>query len=94
MNGKGKSRRRRILVVLLVTSLIAYVGSYVVLSRRDFAETEAMGGEGFYFFPPEETASWRAWNYGLVAFYYPLIVIDNWLGTGKSVACEPLWKLS
>ena len=63
---------------------------------RGFAQSEALGcgRDGFYFFPPEETASWRAWNYGCVRFYYPLIVLDVWLGTGRDVYCEPLWRLS
>jgi len=94
MNGERRSRRRWIVLAVLVSLLIAYVGSYLVLSRRGAALTEAMGGAGFYFFPPENTDRWRAWNYGLVAFYYPLILIEDWLGTGRGVASEPTWKLS
>ncbi len=82
--------------ILLLALILAYVGSYLVLSRRGFAQSEALGlgRDGFYFFPPQETASWRAWNYGCVRFYYPLIVLDVWLGTGRDVYCEPLWRLS
>lgn len=94
MSVANKSIRRRIVATVLVGLLIGYVVSYLVLSRRGFAEAEAFGGDGVYFFPPEDTNTWRIWNYGLVRFYYPLILIDNWLGTGKEVACEPLWKLS
>jgi hypothetical protein len=72
------SRRRRLLI--LATVLLAlYVGSYLILSRRGFIR------DG-YFFPPQETASWRVCNYRCVAFYSPLILIDNLLGTGKRPA--------
>ena len=74
--------------------LMAYVGSYAVLSRRGMAQSKAAGIDGLYFFPPEDTDSWRAWNYGCVTFYYPLIAIEIWLGTVKGVGCEPLWQLS
>jgi hypothetical protein len=94
MSGNRNLRRSWIVLTLLATLLMAYVGSYLILSRRGIAETEAVGGEGFYFFPPENTDHWRAWNYGLAALYYPLSVIDEWLGTGKGVASEPMWKLS
>jgi hypothetical protein len=71
------------------------VASYVALSRHGFAVSKAFGIEGgFYFFAPEDTDAWRRMNYGCVYFYYPLIVIDNWIGTGKPIACEPMWRLS
>jgi hypothetical protein len=86
--------RNAILLGILAFLLVAYVTSYIVLSRRGFAMSKALGCEGFYFFPPEDTDSWRRTNYGLAKFYYPLIVIDNWIGTGMPVGHEPLWKLS
>jgi hypothetical protein len=74
---------------------MAYVGSYLVLSRRGFAQTEEiMGAKGFYFFPPRDSTTWRVCNYGCVVLYYPCIAVDNWLGTGRHVAREPLWRLS
>ena len=81
---------------MLLYLLIAYVGSYVVLSRRGVAMCERAGWQGFYFFPPEDTDAWRWMNNGCVCFYYPLIVIDDWIGAGKpvGVGCEPLWRLS
>jgi len=50
--------------------------------------------EGFYFLPPENSDQWRFWNYTLARFYYPLILIDNWIGTGRPFGREPLWNLS
>jgi hypothetical protein len=57
---------------------------------------EAAGVKGFYFFPPKDTNAWRRMNYGCVCFYYPLIVIDDWIGLGKpdGIGCEPLWRLT
>jgi hypothetical protein len=75
--------------------LAIYVGSYAVLSRRGLAWSKSIGAEGsLYFFPPQDTNSWRDWNYGCVTFYYPLILIETRLGTIKGVGCEPLWRLS
>jgi hypothetical protein len=86
-----RARRWWLIAIVLV---VAYVASYLILSRRGFAQTEALGGKGFYFFSPEDTATWRTCNYGCVVLFYPLIVADNLLGTGKPVANEPLWHLS
>lgn len=84
---------RRLGAVLLVL-LLLYVGSYAVLSRRGLAQSKAMGAKGLYFFPPEDTDSWRRWNYGCVILYYPLIAIERWLGTMDGAASEPMWRLS
>jgi hypothetical protein len=88
------SRTEKIVLIFLIFLLTAYVTSYVVLSRRGFAMSEEAGFSGFYFFPPEDTDSWRRMNYGCVTIYYPLIVIDNWIGTGKCPAAPPLMRLS
>jgi hypothetical protein len=87
-------RLKRALAGVLVVLLAFYIGSYVVLSRRGFAEADAYAMKGFYFFPPENTDLWRQLNYGCVALYYPLIFIDEELGTGRSPAREPMWGLS
>jgi hypothetical protein len=70
-----------------------YVGSYLVLSRRGFAEARQYHAKGFYFFTPRPTAGWRNSNYACVCVYYPLILVDNCLGTGDWPAAEPLWGL-
>jgi hypothetical protein len=89
------SHRMKLLFFVLMILFAIYVSSYIVLSRRGFAWSEAAGCKGgFYFFPPEDTDAWRYMNYGCAYFYYPLIVIDNWIGTGKCVCSEPIWKLS
>ena len=94
MNPRRRTYIRWIAIGLLVALLIAYVSSYAVLSRRGFAQSDVRNADGFYFIPPEDSDQWRFWNYTLVRFYYPLILIDNWIGTGRSIAAEPMWRLS
>lgn len=85
---------RTLIISLLLVVLILYVSSSLVCSRRGFADADRYGMAGFYFFHPEPTDEWRRRNYGFVYFYYPLIHIDRWLGTGRAPAGEPLWNLS
>ncbi len=94
MNRLFRSSRFRWSAVAMLV-LLAYVGSYADLSRRGLAWSKSVGADGvLYFFPPEDTDSWRAWNYGCVTFYYPLIAMEMWLGTVKGIGCVPLWRLS
>jgi hypothetical protein len=84
--------RRR--VVIIVAQMLLYIGSYLVLSRQGFTQADAWNATGFWFFQPRDSDLWRVSNYGCVGIYYPLIVIDNWLGAGRWPAKEPLWGLS
>jgi hypothetical protein len=86
--------RRWVIVAVLLTLFSVYVSSYVVLSRRGFAQADEWHADGFYFFTPQDSTAWRFANYSLVVIYYPLIFIDNALGTGRPIAHEPLWRLS
>lgn len=84
--------KKRIIWTTILVLLLAYVSSYLILSRRGFRDADEYNMVGFYFFLPEPTDAWRIKNYGLVLLYYPLIFIDNnILGTGRAVASEPLW---
>lgn len=85
--------RRRARIVLAAI-LLLYVGSYLVLSRHGFAQTDKLGAKGFWFFEPRDSGLWRLSNYGCVCIYFPLIVVDNCLGTGRWPAKEPLMGLS
>jgi len=89
-----RPHRWRWVGIVLLVLLLAYVGSYAVLSRRGMAQSKTMGFDGLYFFPPEESESWRRWNYGCVIFYYPLISIEEWIGTIDGIGSEPLWRLT
>ncbi len=86
-------RTRRRWLILSAGLFAAYLGSYLWLSRAGYAEADRYCLHGFYYFLPEESRSWRVWNYGCVALYWPLNVLDCWLGTGREPASEPLWRL-
>ena len=86
--------RRRARIVLAAV-LLLYVGSYLVLSRQGFAQSDRWGvRDSFWFFEPRDSGLWRLSNYGCVCFYLPLIAADNCLGTGRWPAGEPLLGLS
>lgn len=70
-----------------------YVGSYITISRQAFRYSDRFNIEGFYFIPPSNSSSYGL-NRKLVMFYYPLIVLDIAIGTGRVPACEPMHHLS
>ena len=88
-----KKRLKKLLIVFSLL-LILYVGSYLFLSRRGMAEAKSCRAPGFWFLSPENTDTWRFWNFGLYGCYYPLIFLDQKLGTGMPFAAEPLWGIS
>ena len=73
--------------------LVLYVGSYLVLSRRAFQVADATNAEGFYFVEPSSDAAWLV-HEACCVFYYPLILLDQLLGTGRPPASRPLGGLS
>ena len=79
-----------IVVILLVA---AYVGSYVWLSRRGYAEADQYEMDGFYYFSAENCDAWRYENYGCMFLYCPLNFLDRSVGLGRYPAAEPLWGL-
>ncbi len=85
-------RRRKVAVIGLVLCVI-YVSSYWALSRRGFAQADEWNAKGFYFIAPSSHTAWQV-NWCLVIVYYPLIGIDNMLGTGRGVGSEPIYLLS
>jgi hypothetical protein len=82
-------RTRAWLVVGLLLGL--YVTSYLVLSRRGYAEADRYNISGFYYFSPEDSDAWRMKNYGFVLLFRPLNAIDRALGFGRERASEPMW---
>ena len=85
--------RNKYFIIAVVVLVLAYASSYYVLSRRGFGYSDSVHGPGFWFFPPEKSAGWLVKNYGLVGLYYPLILLDCALGTGRPPANEPLWSI-
>ncbi|MCI0459973.1 MAG: hypothetical protein L0Z62_23730 [Gemmataceae bacterium] len=86
-------RRRKKLVLALALLLVTYLGLYLWLSRRGYAEADQYRMAGFYYFSPEDTDAWRFKNYGCVFLFSPLNWVDRSLGFGRSPAAEPLWRL-
>lgn len=78
---------------LAAIGLVAYVGTYIVLSRRGMAEARA-NGHGLYYLTPVDTATWHNVNGACRAFFEPLNCIDVKLGTGIPAGSDPMWKLS
>lgn len=84
---------KRQLNLSLVTFLVVWVGSYLLLSRIAFHRADEFSVKGFYFVNPE-------WKHGysvhkaLVVLYFPLIKIDQAVGSGREPACEPLMGFS
>jgi hypothetical protein len=83
---------RWLILALLVTA--TYVGAYVCLSRRGYAEAKAWDAPGFYYFAPENTNKWRWRERAAKLVFWPLNQIDQWFGFGQSPAHEPLFDLS
>ena len=88
------TRRRKVLIGIAV-ALLVYVGSYAALSRRAYRVTDSYELGGYYFvFPHPEHPARIAAHWALVVVYYPLIQIEEFLGTGRSPSIsEPLWSL-
>jgi hypothetical protein len=90
----AQKKGKRLLLVFAALLVVLYVGSYVALSRRGYAEADRYNMKGFYYFFPEDSDAWRWKNYGCVYLFWPLNVVDRGLGLGRHPACEPLWGLS
>lgn len=69
-----------------------YVATYIVMSRHGYALADRYDMKGFYYLMPEESDSWRFWNYTWVWVFCPLNTIDRWIGLGRAPAYEPLWR--
>jgi len=90
----GVTPNRRLMILAIACLLAAYVGAYVCMSRRGYAEADRWDGAGFYYFTPENSDSWRRWNYGCEILFRPLNWIDRQLGCGRPPAYEPMWGIN
>ena len=89
-----RKKGKRPFLVFGALLLLLYVGSYVALSRRGYAEADQYNMKGFYYFSPEDSEAWRWKNYGCVQLFWSINAVDRWLGFGRHPASEPLWGLS
>ena len=97
-NHQATMNRLRTIRVFFIPTLLAillasYVGSYLVLSRRGYAEADEYHMIGFYYFLPENSDEWRSKERAFELFYWPLNEIDQAIGTGRPLGAEPLWGL-
>jgi len=88
-----ENMKTRILVCLVLGTLVLYVASYAILSRKGYASADARGYEGFYFCEPnsprgETVHMLCSW------VYWPLIYIDTFVGFGRCPAAIPMRELS
>jgi hypothetical protein len=84
---------RKLLLLAAVLLCVTYVGSYVVLSRRGYADADYYGFKGFYYFLPEDNGGWRLRNGFCVVVYWPVNKLDVAIGLGQYPAVEPTWGI-
>lgn len=88
-----RQQTRQRLKVAMIIVLCFYVSSYIVMSRLGFRRSDSINGVGFYFIDPcNERAAML--NKFFRVIYYPLVFLDNLLGTGRPLATDPIWELS
>lgn len=68
--------------------LIAYVGSYLYLSRRAYAQAERWNLPGFWYVTPTSDATGHV-NHACYYLYWPLNAIDRAVGLGRPPAHDP-----
>lgn len=93
MSSRTMTNRKKI-VIPAVLCVVIYVASYVMLSRRGYAEMEQNNFAGFYYIPAADTDMSRLENRVCACLFSPLNLIDQMLGCGRPPASEPLWNLS
>ena len=86
-------QKRTKFLITFALVLGTYLGTYLYLSRRGYAEADRYGIKGLYYFPPQDTDAWKLKNYGCVFVFGPLNHAERFLGYGRPPASEPLWGL-
>lgn len=88
-------RNRKRHYVFLTLTIAVYLASYVVLSRRGYAEADRYHSEGFFYSPLERSGAWQFKHYGCVILFWPLNQLDQLIGTGRPPQLSvPLMDLS
>jgi hypothetical protein len=80
----------RTLLILLAIGppMLAYVGSYAVLSRRGYAFADSVGSPGFWFVPPNTQRDVKK-NNEYITLYWPLVRLEQFFGSKRGLAHEP-----
>ncbi|WP_425614859.1 hypothetical protein NA78x_004738 [Anatilimnocola sp. NA78] len=77
------------IVVAVASMLIVYLGVYVVMSRRGYQQSRAVGLKGFFFVLPHDERALQL-NRACQLVFYPLVQVEMLLGTGEHPGGEPL----
>lgn len=85
---------RELPIAIVAISLIAYVGLYLALSRRGYAESDHYQSEGFFYFTLDKNDTWAFRHVVCVYVFWPLNQLDCALGTGRGPSSVPMWDLS
>lgn len=88
-----KVETKHVMMGVSLTFLTMYVGLYLVMSRRAYAEADQDQLNGFYYFTPENSKDWRFHERLVGRIFWPLNFVDRLLGTGRSQGAAPLWDL-
>ena len=82
--------RLRTLMILLAVlpPVLAYCGSYAVMSRQGYAFADSIGSPTFWFVPPN-TQRDVALNARLRRLYWPLIRLERAFGGDRYPAHDP-----
>ena len=79
-------------IFVLVALAAVYLSSYFYLSRRGFTLSDDVGVSGVYFVVPESPGHSIA-NRFCVCVYFPIILIDYYLGDGRWPASDmDVWE--
>ncbi|UUO06847.1 hypothetical protein M4951_00700 [Blastopirellula sp. J2-11] len=70
------------LIVLVLGLVVAYLGSFLYLSRVGMRKAEEFGMDGYYFTDPAWTKERQQIGKSLCMLYWPLIEIDARLVSG------------
>jgi hypothetical protein len=86
-------KRKNLLLAFAALVLVLYVGAYIGLSRRGYAEADEWHVKGFYYFRPEDSNAWSRKNYACIILFWPANFVDRSIGLGRHPGAEPLWGL-
>ncbi len=86
-------RKRRLILVIVLFGLL-YVGTYLGLSRRGYAEAKRYGMKRFCYLPTKDSHWGEIGNVWCMVAFKPLNAVDCWLGYGITAGYPPLWSLS
>ena len=83
----AKHARRWTALIVIGVAVLVYAGAYLWLSRAGFSRADAHDTEGFYFVEVDSAETFRA-HRTIAYVFYPAILVERVLGTGREPANE------